>query len=81
MPMNKNLLDSTLDMARHTDVPVAEICRAVEVTPRWYYMLMAGDIRDPSVRKIQRLHDYLAEHQQPAANESSSPNNPTQGAA
>lgn len=58
-----DLLTTTLDLARKADKPVGEICRAANVTPRWYHMLLAGQIRDPSVRRIQRLHDFLAAHE------------------
>lgn len=64
-PMNETLLEKTLSLARSADEPVTKICREAGITTRWYYLLLDGDIRDPGVRRIQRLHDYLASRQQP----------------
>lgn len=44
-------------------MPITVICRAIKVTPRWYQKMVVGEIKDPSVRRIQRLHDFLIEHQ------------------
>lgn len=63
--MSKNLLDETLHLARKTQIPATRICAAIGVTTRWFSKLLNGDIQDPSVRRIQRLHDYLAEQEQP----------------
>jgi hypothetical protein len=59
--MKMNLLDQTLELAGATDIPVTMICRAIGVTTRWYYKLLSGEIKDPSVRKVQKLHDYLVD--------------------
>ena len=56
------LLDDTLALAKNTPLDMSEVCRAVGVTLRWYQMVQAGDIAEPSVVKIQRLHDYLKRH-------------------
>jgi hypothetical protein len=61
--MKCNLLDTTLELAGSTSVPITVICRAIKVTPRWYQKMVVGEIKDPSVRRIQRLHDFLIEHQ------------------
>ena len=53
------LLDETLELARGTHLPVTQICRGADVTTRWFYMFVAGELKDPSVRRVQRLHDYL----------------------
>jgi hypothetical protein len=67
--MNTNLLDTTLEMARSTRLPVTGTCEATGVTPRWYYMFVRGEIKDPSVRRVQRLHDYLLANAQAAAHD------------
>jgi hypothetical protein len=54
------LLEKTLELARSSKVPVTQTCRAAKLTTRWYYKLLSGEIPDPGVRRIQRLHDYLA---------------------
>lgn len=66
--MNTNLLDTTLELARTTPLSVTSICRETGVKPRWYYMLLNGDIKDPSVRRVQRLHDYLRANATDTAN-------------
>lgn len=58
--MANHLLDDTLALARATTIPVSRICRDTGLGTRWYHMLLAGEIRDPGVRRVQRLHDYLA---------------------
>ncbi|CAK0742733.1 hypothetical protein CCP3SC15_1210005 [Gammaproteobacteria bacterium] len=54
-----NLLDETMELARVSRLPVSAICEAIGVTPRWHHKLMSGKIKDPSVRRIQRLYDFL----------------------
>jgi hypothetical protein len=61
--MEKTFLEKTLRMVSSSDIPVAKMCAEVGVSVRWYYKLTSGNIKDPSVNKIQRLHDYLAERQ------------------
>ena len=56
-----NLLEATLALARKTKRPSKDICREIGVTLRWYQMVLAGEIREPSVVKIQRLHDLLVD--------------------
>jgi len=58
--MQKSLLDKTLELARASDGSIRQICRDIRVSTEWYHKLMAGKIHDPGVRRVQRLHDYLA---------------------
>jgi transcriptional regulator with XRE-family HTH domain len=53
-------------MVRESGVPLTDICRAIGVTTRWYYMVESGEIKEPSIHKIQRLHDHLKALQQGA---------------
>lgn len=62
-----DLLTETLEMARRTKLPMTRICRDIGVTPRWLHKVTTGDTPDPSVRRIQRLHDYLVRHDPEAA--------------
>ncbi len=55
----KTLLAQTFELIDRTDVRVVTICRANDITPRWYYKLLAGDIPEPGVNRVQRIHDYL----------------------
>jgi len=60
--MKSELLIRTLKMAEAVQVPVALICEDANVTPRWYYKLVRGEIPDPGVNRIQRLHDTLKKY-------------------
>jgi len=61
------LFEQTLGLMEQSTIPIASLCRELKVTERWYYKLLAGDIKDPSVNRIQRLHDYLAANRSDAA--------------
>lgn len=56
---NEPLLERTMRLINRADVSPAILCKCVGVSIRWYYKLMSGQIKDPSVNKIQRIHDYL----------------------
>lgn len=66
-PTMADLLTETLAMARHSKLPMVRICREIGVTTRWFQNVVSGDTPDPSVRRIQRLHDYLVRHDPEAA--------------
>ena len=59
-------LDQTLELARRSRRPVTEICRDAGLQPRWYYLLLSGEIKDPGVHKVQSLHDALIRHREAA---------------
>lgn len=58
-----DLLDTTLELAlakvAANDRGISQMCEVVGVSPRWFYKFANGRIPDPSVRRVQRLHDYL----------------------
>ncbi len=58
--MSGSLLENTLALLATTDAPKAEIARHANVGFEWLKKLEAGAIEEPGVRRIQRLHDYLA---------------------
>ena len=65
-----NLLERTralLDAS--TDIPLAEIAREAgpPVAYDWLKRFAAGDIPDPSVNRVQALHDYLCRRGSEAA--------------
>lgn len=64
-----SLLEQTLALARSTKCARSDICAAVGVTTRWYQKVLSGEIPEPSVVKIQRLHDYLVERSNGAGSE------------
>lgn len=58
------LLESTLSLlklhqAAGKNLATIERELAGVVNRNWFYKFAAGDIKDPSVRKIQKLHDSL----------------------
>lgn len=66
-----NLHDRTrslLDAAKARGVPLAEIAQAIGEPVRydWLKRFAAGNIPDPSVNRVQALHDYLASRTQAA---------------
>lgn len=58
-----DLLKDTIRLVQESGRPAAEICRAAGVTPRWWHMVVKGDIADPSVVKIQRIYNYLTQRE------------------
>lgn len=58
-----DLLSETVRLVRSSDRPLSEICKAARVTPRWFYMVESGEIADPSIVRIQRLYNYLKQHE------------------
>lgn len=57
--MSTNLLEQTLDMVRESPLSIPQIAVAADVDQRWLYMLVSGKIKDPGIKRITRLHDYL----------------------
>lgn len=59
----KPLLDRTyelLDGLDWTERTIPEVAQGANVGAEWLKKLRARTIEDPSVRRIQRLHDFLA---------------------
>lgn len=54
------LLEKTLNLLGNCDLPLAEIAKEAGVGYEWLKKLKADLIPDPSVNRIQALHDYLA---------------------
>lgn len=59
----EKLYEKTLVLVRATDITVARLIADTGLGERWMYKLIAGQFSDPGVKKIQRLHDYLAAQQ------------------
>jgi hypothetical protein len=55
------LLETTLTLLRNCDLPLAEIAQRSNLGYEWLKKLKADAIPDPSVNKIQKLHDFLAQ--------------------
>jgi hypothetical protein len=60
-PMEQPLLDRTLDLLRNCDVSLPELANMSGLGYEWLKKLKAGEIPDPGVNRIQKLHDFLAQ--------------------
>ena len=56
---DKKLLDRTFEMLDASKVSLPELAAGADVGVEWLKKLRARNIGDPSVRRIQRLHDFL----------------------
>lgn len=54
------MLEKTLELLRNCDLPLVEIANMSGLGYEWLKKLKAGDIPDPGVNRIQKLHDFLA---------------------
>lgn len=55
------MLDRTLCLLAQTSIPPRTISRETGLGYDWLIRLRRGEIRDPGIRKIESLHDYLSE--------------------
>lgn len=53
------LYEKTLQLLEESDLPVKDIAAGASVGCRWLFDLKAGRFSDPSVNRIQRIHDFL----------------------
>jgi hypothetical protein len=58
--VNKPLLDRTYELLDSTELSVPEVASGAEVGAEWLKKLRSRCIEDPSVNRIQRLHDFLS---------------------
>ena len=59
--MKLNLLKDTLELAKHTQLTPDEIGERLNVTARWYYKFINGEIKNPGVIHVQNLFNLLSE--------------------
>jgi hypothetical protein len=57
------LMQKTLELLRKCDLPLTEIATKSNLGVEWLKKLKAGSIPDPSVNRIQRLHDFLVQRE------------------
>lgn len=57
--MKHHLLDRTMVLLKECPLPLPEIARGADVGFEWLKKLKAGEIPEPGVNRIQRLHDFL----------------------
>lgn len=58
MSLYENTMAMLRARPRHATLP--QVAQAAGVTPDWLAKLSQGKMQDPSVHKVQKLHDYLA---------------------
>lgn len=56
-----NLYERTIQLMLDPPVQVARACRDLQLSERWWFRVVSGSIKDPGVKRMQRLHDYLTE--------------------
>lgn len=54
------LYEETMGLLDRTDLSIRNISDATGVKVSWLRKVKNGEIPDPSVNKIQAVHDYLA---------------------
>lgn len=64
--MNENLCDQTIRLLKESGTPRRVIAEKTGLGFGWLNALVLGEIADPGVRKIERLHAYLTEQQSAA---------------
>lgn len=55
-----SLHTKTLDLLKESGIPLQEIYRDTHLPYYWLKKFSSGEIRDPSVNRVQRLYEYLA---------------------
>lgn len=54
-----DLYTNTLNLARELRLSPSIVSREAKVGLRWYHKFLNEDWKDPGVKRVQRLHDYL----------------------
>ena len=55
-----SLHSRTLDLLKQSGVPLPEIYKETHLPYYWLKKFSSGEIRDPSVNRVQRLYEFLA---------------------
>lgn len=61
------LLTDTIRLMETTNESAVSICKAVNISTRWYQKIKSGQCSDPGVNKIERLYTYLSSKQRNGA--------------
>lgn len=54
-------MHATLELLRNSEESIDEVARKADVSFYWLRKFSAGTARDPSVNKVQRVYEYLAQ--------------------
>ena len=63
-----DLFSDTQNMVRDCSLSTIEIAHRSEIGERWLFRYIAGDYQDVGVRRLQKLRDFLLQHERIAAN-------------
>lgn len=59
--MSTQLLDTTLELVRlRGEMTLRQVADGAEVDFEWLSKFSRGEITDPGVQKVQRVHDFLS---------------------
>lgn len=65
--MTDDLVSKAQAALQATEIPFDQIARRAGVSVRWIYLLKAGQLNNPSIRRLQRVLDAVAEGLEDAA--------------
>lgn len=60
-PVKGSLYSRTLDLLKQSGIPLPEIYKETHLPYYWLKKFSSGEIRDPSVNRVQRLYEFLAD--------------------
>jgi hypothetical protein len=58
-PDKGSLHSKTLDLLKQSGIPLPEIYKRTGLPYYWLKKFSSGEIRDPSVNRVQRLYEFL----------------------
>ena len=60
MPKPKPLLDSTYELLDKSSAPLTQVAASAGVGVEWLKKFKARAVPNPTVTRVQKLHDYLS---------------------
>lgn len=55
----ETFLEKTRRLVRESGIPHSRICRETSLKRRWLDYVMDGTYKDPSVNKVEELHNFV----------------------
>ena len=59
-PDKGSLHRKTLDLLKQSEIPLPEIYKKTNLPYYWLKKFSSGEIKNPSVNRVQRLYEFLA---------------------
>ena len=59
-PIKGSLHRKTLDLLKQSGIPLLEIYKETNLPYYWLKKFRSGEIKEPSVNRVQRLYEFLA---------------------